>query len=478
LFSFVTILLEEIIILEVIFVANQTGDIVEDSLKALVDDETFLPELTGERRNKAFTSLLSILSTPNHVNKSFLRVALDNGQVVRIPAFRVQHNNTLGPYKGGIRFHETVNEEEVVNLASLMTLKNALHEVPFGGGKGGVVINPREYSEKDLYVICKKYVQYFSDVLGPDKDIPAPDVGTGEREMDWMMGEYKSIRPGESYLGSFTGKSVENGGSLGRREATGKGVYYTFRYLLHDFIQKQENWLSERENIFAKTALSLKGKSLKLAVQGFGNVGSVAALAAYQCNHLTNKLVAVSDRNVTLHNPDGLDIPGLVKYASTNKGDLPSTKEQLEEARVNAKILAREDVLTLNVDVLFLAALENQIHQENMKEVKASIIVEGANAPVTTEADVYLSEKGVIIIPDILANAGGVIVSYLEWLQGRETQFYREDEVYEKLYQKMRGTFDSVLPQFFGDPFPLRQNCYIHAVMKLSTMLYRQGKLY
>ncbi|MFS0672252.1 Glu/Leu/Phe/Val family dehydrogenase [Ornithinibacillus sp. 179-J 7C1 HS] len=457
---------------------NQTVDIVKDSLQALVDNQAFLPELNGERRTKAFTSLLSILSTPNHVNKSYLRIALENGQVVRIPAFRVQHNNILGPYKGGIRFHESVNEEEVVNLASLMTLKNALHQVPFGGGKGGVIINPREYSEKDLYVICKKYVQYFSDILGPDKDIPAPDVGTGEREMDWMMGEYKSIRPGESYRGSFTGKSVENGGSLGRREATGKGVYYTFRYLMHDFLEKHETWVSERDNKFAKTVLALKSKPLTVAVQGFGNVGSVAALAAYQCNYLNNKVVAVSDRNVTLHNSEGLDIPSLVKFCSSNHGDLPTTDMELKHIGVKAEILNREDVLSLNMDVLFLAALENQVHDNNKKGIKARIIVEGANAPVTTEADDYLSEQGVVIIPDILANAGGVIVSYLEWLQGRETQFYQEDEVFEKLYEKMSDTFEAVLPQFFNDPFPLRQNCYIHAVMKLSTILYRQGKLY
>lgn len=458
--------------------SNQTVDIVNNSLKSLMDDESFLPHVLGEERRKAFTSLLSILSTPDHVNKSYLRIALEDGQVVRIPAFRVQHNNVLGPYKGGIRFHETVSEDEVVNLASLMTLKNALHEVPFGGGKGGVVINPRKYSDKDLYVICKKYVQYFSDILGPDKDIPAPDVGTGEREMDWMMGEYKSIRPGKAYRGSFTGKSVENGGSLGRREATGKGVYYTFRYLLHDFINEQENWLLERDNLFAKTVLSLKGKSLKLAVQGFGNVGSVVALSAYQCNHLNNKVVAVSDRNVTLYNSDGLDIPSLVGFVSCNKGDLPVTTDQLEAAGVKATILGLEEVLTLDVDVLFLAALENQVYKDNMVDIKANIIVEGANAPVTTEADGYLSEKGVIIIPDILANAGGVIVSYLEWLQGRETQFYTEDEVFEKQFSKMKKTFDTVFPTFFDDSLSLRQKCYIHSVMKLSTILYRQGKLY
>ncbi|WP_026905934.1 Glu/Leu/Phe/Val family dehydrogenase [Paucisalibacillus globulus] len=457
---------------------NQTVDIVKDSLKVLIDDGSFLPDLVGEGRNKAFTSLLSILSTPNHVNKSYLRIALENGQVVRIPAFRVQHNNVLGPYKGGIRFHETVKEDEVVNLASLMTLKNALHEVPFGGGKGGVIIDPREYSEKDLYVVCKKYVQYFSDILGPDKDIPAPDVGTGEREMDWMMAEYKSIRPGESYLGSFTGKSIINGGSLGRREATGKGVYFTFRYLLHDFARAKENWLAERDNKFAKTTLTLKDQSLKLAVQGFGNVGSVAALSAFQCNHLNNKVVAVSDRNVTLYNSDGLDIPALVKFVSTNKGDLPTSEEQLGNAAIKAKILGREEIITLDIDVLFLAALENQVNKDNMSDIHAKIIVEGANAPITTEADAYLSKKGIIIIPDILANAGGVIVSYLEWLQGRETQFYTEEEVFDKQFTKMKETFDSIYPQFFDDPLPLRQNCYIHAVMKLSTILYRQGKLY
>ncbi|MFD1736990.1 Glu/Leu/Phe/Val dehydrogenase [Bacillus salitolerans] len=458
--------------------ANQTKSIVQQSLDALLEDHSFLPSLKENTRRQAFTSLEAILSTPNHVHKSFLRIPLEDGKVVRIPAYRVQHNNALGPYKGGIRFHESVNEEEVMNLASLMTLKNALHDVPFGGGKGGVVINPRQFSVKELHQICKKYVQYFSDVLGPDKDIPAPDVGSGEREMDWMMAEYKSIRPGEPYRGSFTGKSVINGGSLGRREATGKGVYFTFRYMLHDFIKEQSSLLTTTENIFAKTALEFKERPLKLAVQGFGNVGSVAALEAYQCVHLQNKIVAVSDRNVTLYNEDGLDIPALVQFSSKHNGDLPTTDEELSTIDVKAEIRDRENVLYLDVDVLILAALEDQIHKNNMDKIKARIIVEGANAPVTSEADQSLSKKGVIIIPDILANAGGVIVSYFEWLQGRETQFYSEDQVFKLLVDKMKGTMDTILPEFFGDPFPLRQNCYIHSVMKLSTVLYHQGKLY
>ncbi|WP_201716926.1 Glu/Leu/Phe/Val family dehydrogenase [Rossellomorea arthrocnemi] len=457
---------------------SQTRDIVQKSLNALLEDQGFLPEVKGETRKKAFTSLTSILSTPNHVHKSYLRIPLDDEKVVRIPAFRVQHNNALGPYKGGIRFHESVNEEEVVNLASLMTLKNALHDVPFGGGKGGIILNPREYSEKELHLIARKYVQYFSDILGPDKDIPAPDMGSGEREMDWMMAEYKSIRPGMPYRGSFTGKSVVNGGSLGRREATGKGVFFTFRYLVHDFVKDQKSLLTKTDNIFAKTALDYENQPLTIAVQGFGNVGSVAALEAYQSTHLQNKVVAVSDRNVTLYNSDGLDIPALVEFTMKNKGDLPTEQGQLDEIGVKAEIREREVVLYLDVDVLMLAALEDQVHKDNVGKVTARIIVEGANAPITTEADAYLSEKGVIIIPDILANAGGVIVSYFEWLQGRETQFYTEEEVFNLLYDKMKTTLDTVLPLFFGDPFPLRQNCYIHSVMKLSTVLYRQGKLY
>ncbi len=457
---------------------NKTKQIVQRSLDALMKDDTFIPELTGETREKAFTSLASILSTPNHVHKSFLRIPLENGQVVRIPAYRVQHNNALGPYKGGIRFHETVNEDEVINLASLMTLKNALHNVPFGGGKGGLVVNPRTLSEKELHQICKKYVRYFSDSLGPDKDIPAPDVGSGEREMDWMMAEYKSIRPGTPYRGSFTGKSVVNGGSLGRREATGKGVYFTFRYLFHDFIKNQKNLLTKTDNSFSKTVSKFENKPMKLAIQGFGNVGSVAALEAYQCTYLQNKVVAISDRNVTLFNEDGLNIPSLVKFTKGNKGDLPVSPEELAIAGVKADILDREAILYLDVDTLILAALEDQIHADNMDKIKAPIIVEGANAPITEDADEFLSQNGVLIIPDILANAGGVIVSYLEWLQGRETQFYSEDEVFNQLFNKMKATLDAILPAFFGGSYTLRQNCYIHSVTRLSTVLYRQGKLY
>lgn len=457
---------------------NITEKIVKESLSALADNQSFLPELEGQKREKAFTSLIAILSTPNHVHKSFLRIALEDGQVVRVPSFRVQHNNVLGPYKGGVRFHESVSEDEVITLASLMTLKSALHDVPFGGGKGGVVIDPRKYSIKDLHLICKKYVQYFSRIIGPNMDIPAPDVGTSEREIDWMMGEYKSIHPGQEYLGSFTGKSVENGGSLGRRVATGKGVYYTFRYLFHDFLNEKATWISERKNPFAKTVLAQQDQVMTLAVQGFGNVGSIASLEAYQCKYFNHKVVAVSDRNVTLTNANGLDIPALVTYTTENGGDLPTDQEKLSTANVQADILGKEAILSLDVHVLFLAALGNQIHTDNMSEVKAEIIVEGANDPITSEADKYLSANNVIIIPDILTNAGGVIVSYFEWIQGKETQYYSEKEVFERLFEKMKTTFDIVFPAFFDSVLTLRENCYIQSVLRLSALLYKQGKLY
>jgi len=207
-------------------------------------------------------------------------------------------------------------------------------------------------------------------------------------------------------------------------------------------------------------------------------VGSIAALEAYKCSFLHNKVVAVSDRNVTLYNPDGLPIPALIEYAAANQGDLPATEADLTVLGIKAVLLDRTDVLYLNVDVLLLAALEEQIQQGNVEQVQARIIVEGANAPVTGEADQILSAKGVIIIPDILANAGGVIVSYFEWLQGRETQFYTEDQIYAMLFNKMQETLNSLLPSFFGNTYPLRQTCYSHAVLKLSTVLYKQGKLY
>lgn len=446
---------------------------IKDTIKKLYEDDTFLSELKEEERKRSFRSFSEILTTPNKILKAYLRIPMDNGEIKRVEAYRVQHNNLLGPYKGGIRFNPNVNEEEVINLATLMTLKNSLHNLPLGGGKGGVAIDPYQLSNREKHLISSKYVKYFADILGPDIDIPAPDMGTGEKEMDWMMATYKTIHPKEEYAGSFTGKSVDNNGIKGRREATGKGVFFTFKWLMKDLLEKS-NVKNEKTKLIESVS---KKENIEVAIQGFGNVGSVTALESYLCKDLNIKVVAVSDRNVTLYNKDGLDVEKLVKYASKHI-DLPSNEELLKKAEVEAEVLDRTDILTMNVDVLFLAALENQIREDNMKDIQANIIVEGANGPITKEADKYLKENNVIIIPDILANAGGVIVSFFEWKQSKEVEFYDIELVYEMLYKQMERTFEEVMVAYLENDYSLRENAYITSVKRLANRVYRHGKLF
>ncbi|MDQ0339847.1 glutamate dehydrogenase (NAD(P)+) [Caldalkalibacillus uzonensis] len=465
----------------------ETQRTIEEAIDTLAGDERFLPELKGGSRKQKFESAKEILTTTDKIIKSYLRVSRDNGRVVRIPAYRIQHNNIAGFYKGGIRFSETVNEEEVENLAILMTLKNALHRLPFGGAKGGVVINPKQYSDRELYEVSKKYVQRFARDIGPEQDIPAPDVGTNEKIMDWMVGEYKTIHPGQNYLGSFTGKSIENGGAKGRREATGKGTYFSYCWLVHHWLKHweavEQNWPSSihRQQFEVLKTLhdrSKEGNAIRVAVQGFGNVGSVAALEAAQCTRLNNQVVAVSDQYVTLYHEQGLDLKRLAQFTG-GKGTLPSSEEELKMAGIKATLLPREAVLTLDVDVLVLAAIENQITTDNMDQVKAKVLVEGANAPITQVADSFLHQQGCVVIPDILANAGGVIVSYLEWKQDRVTQLYTEQEVFEEMYEHMAHTFQQVFEAYVRKGLKsIRQTCYLQAVKRLVTLLYRHGKLY
>jgi glutamate dehydrogenase (NAD(P)+) len=465
----------------------QTKSTIERSIDTLYEDPSFLPEISIDRRKQVFESGKEILMTTDKIIKSYIRISKDNGSVVRIPAFRIQHNNIAGFYKGGIRFSEGVNEDEVENLAFLMTLKNALHKLPYGGAKGGVVLNPKTYSDRELYHVSKKYVQRFAPDIGPTHDIPAPDVGTDDKIMDWMVGEYKTIHPGENYLGSFTGKSIGNGGAKGRREATGKGTYHSYCWLIHEWargiaenkdkIQKatQQKQFGLLKSLYQKSDDS---QPITMAVQGFGNVGSVAALEAVSCSKLKHNVVSISDHRVSLYNENGLDIQRLIDYTSQN-GDIPASEEELKLAGVEAKILGRSDILTMDVDVLILAAIENQITLENMKEVKAKVLVEGANAPIAREADQHLHEQGRVVIPDILANAGGVIVSYLEWKQGRVTQIYTEEQVFNEMGGHMSETFEEIYNQYFVQGLEsLRSACYISAVRRLFTLLYRHGKLF
>ncbi|UCZ53951.1 Glu/Leu/Phe/Val dehydrogenase [Bacillus shivajii] len=466
---------------------KETQQMIEQMLGEIQHDEAFLPKLKGEKRQRVFRSGTEVLTTTDKVVKSYIRVSRDNRTIERIPAYRIQHNNIAGFYKGGIRFSEAVNEEEVENLAVLMTLKNALHNLPYGGAKGGVVLDPKEYSERELNLVSKKYVQRFAPDIGPTHDIPAPDMGTDERVMDWMVGEYKTVHPGENYLGAFTGKSIDNGGARGRREATGRGTYRCYWWLVHKWAREQKDkeelipkgeHVKQYENLKSIYKKSDSGELIKLAVQGFGNVGSVAAKMADDCPDLKHHVVSVSDHKVTLFKENGLDIPKLVAYQE-EYGHLPNTEEQLFKAGVEADLLDRDAILTLNVDVLILAAIEDQITEDNMKDVKASVFVEGANAPIRAEADHYLHSQGKVVIPDILANAGGVMVSYLEWKQDRITQFYTEQEVLDEMYEQMEESCKQVFTEYFTKGINgIRNTCYQNSLKRLFTLMYKHGKLF
>jgi glutamate dehydrogenase/leucine dehydrogenase len=327
-------------------------------------------------------------------------IKLKNGK--KFHAYRVQHNNKLGPYKGGIRFHPEVDLDEARALATLMSFKAAAVGLPMGGGKGGVSVNPKQLSEDELEEVAREYVRNLHPHIGPDKDIPAPDVNTNSKIIDWMVDEYQTITGDESRA-SFTGKSIKGGGSLGREAATGRGGVIALGELL-----------------------KLEGKDkdpLTFAVQGFGNVGSFFATVAKK-DYPNWKLVSASDSTATLTGKNGLDEAVLAKYKAAKKSF--SDYKDYEKS-------GPDDILSSDADVLVLAALGDALTEENMKDVKAKYIIEMANGPVSYEAIKYLESKGVIILPGIIANAGGVVVSYLEWVQNKKGEHWAEDKVNAEL---------------------------------------------
>lgn len=457
---------------------NETRQLIQDVVDGLKSDRSELINW-GERRNQMLQSGAEILKTTDKIIKSYIRVSQDNGSITRIPAYRVQHNNISGFYKGGIRFSYGVDEEEVENLAILMTLKNALHQLPFGGAKGGVYINPKDYSKRELNLISKKYVQRLKPDLGPTHDIPAPDLGTNEEIIDWMVGEYKTIHPGEQYVNSFTGKSPENNGLEGRRESTGIGTFLSYFYLLGEWPQTTKKG-DENQKSVSTTLEKLRHQNepVCVAVQGFGNVGEVVAEEAVRCP-TPHKVIAVSDENVTLVNESGLDIKALIRYKEEFH-QLPISHKACSQAGIQAEILDAQAVLTVSSDVLILAAVEDQITSENMKTIQASVLVEGANAPISRSADEYLQEQGKMIIPDILANAGGVHVSYLEWKQGNTKTELAKEEIITEMSRRMKTTCFSVYNAYFStkNKETIRFLCYKLAIVRLLTLLYKHGKLY
>ncbi|MBC7117046.1 MAG: Glu/Leu/Phe/Val dehydrogenase [Pseudothermotoga sp.] len=371
-------------------------------------------------------------------------VLMDDGRVEMFVGYRCQHSTALGPAKGGIRYHPNVTLDEVQTLAFWMTWKCSLLNLPYGGGKGGVKVDPSKLSKGELERLSRRFFFEISQFIGPHKDIPAPDVNTNPQVMAWYLDTY-SMHVGYTALGVVTGKPVELGGSVGRNEATGRGVA-----------------------VVAAEACKLLGKDIskaKVAVQGFGNVGSFSAKILQE--EFGAKIVAVSDISAAYYDPNGINISDLIAYRDSNKG--------LINGYPKAQKIKHEELFELDVDILVPAALENSITEENADRIKAKLIVEGANGPVTPEADKILRSKGVTIIPDILANAGGVTVSYFEWVQDLQSFFWDLDDVRSKLAKMMKAAFADVAKtkEKYGTDF--RTAAYIVAIDRVAKAVKLRG---
>lgn len=383
-----------------------------------------------------------ILTHPKRQITVSCPIQMDNGEIEVFTGYRVQYNITLGPAKGGIRYHPGVTLDEVTALAAWMTWKCAVAHIPFGGGKGGVICDPTKMSRREIEALTRRYVAEIVDAIGPEKDVPAPDVNTNEQIMAWVMDTY-SMHVGHTTTSVVTGKPVELGGSLGRREATGRGVM-----------------IATRESA-RHVGFNIKGATV--AVQGFGNVGSVSADLLAREGAV---VVGVTDWKGGVYNAKGLDIPKLLEYVAQHK---------TVDGFSGAEPLKREDLFKLEVDILIPAALENQITIENAPSIKAKVVVEGANGPTTPEANKHLHERGVFIVPDILANSSGVTTSYFEWVQDRYGYFWTEKEVNERLEAKMCEAFSAVLQTSLRYKVDMRTAAYIEAISRVATVTRMRG---
>jgi len=386
--------------------------------------------------------LYKVLRHPEKQITVSIPVMMDNGEVEVFQGIRVLYNTSRGPAKGGIRFDMNVTMDEVTALAAWMTWKCAVVNIPFGGAKGGVVCDPLKMSANELERLTRRYTAGIIATLGPDSDVPAPDVNTNERVMAWIMDTY-SMRVGHTVTAVVTGKPVEMGGSLGRREATGRGCMIVTRDAL--------------------THLGMEVKGATVAVQGFGNVGSIGAqlLQAEGC-----KIVAISDRTGGWHNPKGIDVNDAVEYVKKNK---------TLDGYGKGTAITNDELLTLEVDVLLPAALENVITTKNAANIRAKIICEGANGPTTAAADAILDEKGIFVIPDILANAGGVTVSYFEWVQDRGGYFWTEKTVNDRLEEIMKHSFAAVLDLSKQHKVNMRTAAYMLSISRVATVHRLRG---
>ena len=394
-------------------------------------------------RLNADPAVYEILKNPQRALEVSFPVKLDNGTVKTFTGYRSQHNNAVGPYKGGVRFHPNVNLDEVKALSIWMTIKCCVAGIPYGGGKGGITVDPRDYSEAELERISRAYAEAISPLIGEKIDIPAPDVNTNGKIMSWMVDAYENVVK-KSAPGVFTGKPVEFGGSLARTEATGYGV-----------------------NFAAVQALEKLGKDVKgatYAIQGFGNVGYHTGYYAHKAGA---KIVAVSTVDVAIYNENGLDMEALFKEYQAN--GFITNKAGYGKEISNAELLA------LDVDVLAPCALENQLTSENAGKVRAKIVVEGANGPTTPEADAILRQNGVLVVPDILANCGGVVVSYFEWVQNLQGYYWEFDEVQEKETVVLRRAFRDIWNLAQEYDVDLRTASYMMSIRRVEKAMKLRG---
>ena len=381
---------------------------------------------------------------PERELKVALPVRMDDGCLKVFEGFRIQHSTLRGPAKGGVRYHQNVNVDEVRALSAWMTFKCAVAAIPYGGGKGGIVCRPREMSKGELERLTRTYIDKISAIISPNTDIPAPDVGTNAQTMDWMVDEYSKLK-GESVYGIVTGKSIEIGGSKGRNEATGRGVCFVTLEMMKKYNMKPED--------------------CKIVIQGMGNVGSISAKLLAEEGA---KIIAVSDVSCAIYNENGLDIAGIYKY-------LDSGKNLLDGYTGDCKRITNAELLELPCDILIPAALENQITAENADRIKAKIVIEAANGPTSVEADEILNKKGVKVLPDILSNSGGVIVSYFEWVQNLQNFYWEEDDVNAKLKRQIVGAFNDVFDAREKYDCTFRVAAYIVALNRLVTAKKLRG---
>lgn len=388
-------------------------------------------------------AVYEILKNPMRVLEVSFPVKLDDGTIKTFTGYRSQHNNAVGPFKGGLRFHPAVTKDEVKALSTWMTFKCSVAGIPYGGGKGGMAIDPKKYSKGELERISRGFAEAISPLIGEKVDIPAPDVNTNGQIMSWMVDSYEKI-VGHSAKGVFTGKPLEFGGSLARTEATGYGVHLAAKKALD------------------KLNIDVKGATY--AVQGFGNVGYYTAYYAYKDGA---KIVAFSNTDVAIYNENGIDMEAIIKDYEENG--------RIVENKGYGKDFTNEELLELEVDVLAPCALENQITSENADRIKAKIITEGANGPTTPEADEILYKKGIVVIPDILANAGGVVVSYFEWVQNLQGYYWSFDEVQEKEDTVLSNAFEdvwSIADEFKVD---LRNAAYMSSIRRIEKAMKFRG---